>query len=257
MSALDGEIVLADVHTFITFRQPTELTQHNAADGVVFVLAEFSAEVLVELVHRRHRLHHEFIALARLDQVVVVKIVLVADLAHDLLQHILDRHQARHLAVFIHHDRHVGAGLAEFPQQHIQALAFRHAGGGADHFLQRGFVQPVAEHQIQQIFRQQDADDVVRRITVDGEAGVGGFNDEGQVFFRLRRGGQHHALRARHHDLPHLHVGHLHGALEDPQRFGIDQPGAVGIGQDFQNFGLGGWLTGKKVRDFVEKGSAR
>ena len=46
----------------------------------------------------------------------LVLVVLVGDLADDLLQHVLDGHQAGDAAVFVRHQRHVVMALAEVAQ---------------------------------------------------------------------------------------------------------------------------------------------
>src|SRR5207302_5204147 len=53
-------------------------------------------------------------------------VVLVADLADDLLEQILDRHEPRGPAVFVDHDRALRLLALELLQQLGDALGFRH-----------------------------------------------------------------------------------------------------------------------------------
>ena len=52
----------------------------------------------------------------------VVEVVLVLDVADDLLQHVLDGDEARDAAVLVDDDRDVVAVGAELAQQHVEAL---------------------------------------------------------------------------------------------------------------------------------------
>src|SRR5690606_22257930 len=97
---------------------------HQAADGVVLVVIEVGAEAFVEVVNRGQRIDHGLaVGLGRDQRVRVLGVVvLVVDLAADLLEHVLDRHQSGHAAILVDHDRHVVARLAEFAQQHVELL---------------------------------------------------------------------------------------------------------------------------------------
>ena len=55
-------------------------------------------------------------------------VVLVGDLADDLLEDVLDRHQAGEAAVLVDDDRHVGARGLHLPQQLVDRLGLRHEG---------------------------------------------------------------------------------------------------------------------------------
>jgi hypothetical protein len=55
--------------------------------------------------------------------------VLVLDLADDLLDQVLQRHQPRRAAVLVQHDRHLDPLLAHLPDQVLHRLALRHERG--------------------------------------------------------------------------------------------------------------------------------
>jgi hypothetical protein len=61
----------------------------------------------------------------------------------DLLEHVLDRHQAGHAAVLVDHDRHVVAAGAELAQQHVEALRLGHEHRRAQHLAHVEFSSPA------------------------------------------------------------------------------------------------------------------
>ncbi len=127
VGAHDAEAEAADRRRLAALGQPAERLQHEAADGVELVVGEIGAEVRVEVGDLGLRLDAE--AAVRLgDDVVLalVEVVLVLDVADDLLEHVLDRDEPRHAAVFVDDDRDVVAVGAELAQQHVEALRLRH-----------------------------------------------------------------------------------------------------------------------------------
>ena len=87
---------------------------------------ERRAEMRVEVRDLGLRLDAEAAAGLGDDVVLaLVEVVLVLDVADDLLEHVLDRHEARHAAVFVDDDRDVVAVGAELAQQHVEALRLR------------------------------------------------------------------------------------------------------------------------------------
>ena len=56
-------------------------------------------------------------------------LVLVADLTHQLLENIFDRHQPGRPAVFVEHDGDVYLLNSKFAQQILQRLGFRNENG--------------------------------------------------------------------------------------------------------------------------------
>ena len=133
--------------------------------------AKSRAEMRVEVGDLGLRLHAE--AAVRLgDDVVLalVEVVLVLDVADDLLQHVLDRDEARHAAVLVDDDRDVVAVGAELAQQHVEALRLRHEHRGPQRLAQ---VEALRVRVVaQQLLREQDADDVVLVLADHREARV-------------------------------------------------------------------------------------
>src|SRR5579885_1428501 len=112
----DAEHEAAEGDLLARFGQVAEFGRDHAADGVEFVLREAAAEALVEIGDRGERVDQEAAVGLRLDQLLarrIVLVVLVVDLADDLLEHVLDGDEPGHAAVLVDHDRHVIARQAK------------------------------------------------------------------------------------------------------------------------------------------------
>ncbi len=99
-----AEHVATERQLLAGFGQVADRGGDQAADGVVFVFIEVGAEALVEVLDRGQRVDHELpVGLCR-DQGIRVfgVIVLVVDLADDLLQHVLDGDQSGHSRFPVH-----------------------------------------------------------------------------------------------------------------------------------------------------------
>src|SRR4029078_11533858 len=121
--AQDLELQAAEHEGLAATWQADEEVHRQPADRVEFLVAELAAEELVEFLDARLRLDRE-LALAFLANVeIVLDVVLIADVADDLLQHVLDGHQSGHAAILVDDYCHVMMAGAEFLQQHVEALA--------------------------------------------------------------------------------------------------------------------------------------
>src|SRR5690606_38302351 len=218
----------------VALGQMAEGVHDQAAEGVELLIGEVGIELLVELFDRRQALDQEVAGGQFLDVVLVVDIVLVLDVADDLLQYILDGDQTRHAAIFVDDDGHMVMGRAKFLEQHIQPLGLGHTGGRAQHILDIETIGIVFQQQRQQILGQQDAEHVVDAFADHREAGVRRFDDRGQEFTGRLGGLDGAHLRTRDHDVPYLHVGDLQGALDDRQRLDIEDLVALGLAQQLQ-----------------------
>ncbi len=117
------------------------MLDEESADGIGAFLRVARAEGAVEIGDLGDRL--DAVAAAGLGQDVVrglVEVVLVLDVADDLLEHVLDRDQARDAAIFVDHDRHVVAARAELAQEHIEPLRLRHEHRRAQHLAHVEFL---------------------------------------------------------------------------------------------------------------------
>ena len=135
VGAEDAEHETAELDAVIALRNPAELAEHNAADGVELFSGKISAKMAVEVVNTGQCFHRAAVVIDRLDEGFVFDVVLVFDLAHDLFKYVFDSTEAGQIAVFVDNDRHVITVLAELLQQHIESFRFWHIGSRAHHVL--------------------------------------------------------------------------------------------------------------------------
>jgi hypothetical protein len=215
------------------------------AHGIDIVVGEGGAEGVVELGDLGQAVHAPAAVGHWQDIVLVfVQVELILDVAHDLLQHVLDRHQAGHAAVLVDDHGDMVAVDAEVAQQDVQAL-----GLGDEHRRAQGLAQVEGGVGVvaQQVLGQQDADDVVTAAFVDREARVRGLLHEGDERLRGVRDIDHIHLRARHHDVARGQFGDLEHALDHRQRVGVDQVALMRFLEHFEQFRAGVRLGGNQV----------
>ena len=167
-----------------------------------------------------------------------------------MLQHILDGDQPGCPPVLIDHDGQVVAVVAKLPQQIVQALALGHkhrwAQQGAD-------VQLGRTLQFEQVFGQQDADDVVALTLVNRKTRMPGVDHlVQQLVHGVFDVEQVHA-RGRQHHIAGGHVGHADHALEHQTALGVDDLVVLGLGQGLdQLIGRVGSRV-DELREFLQK----
>src|SRR6476619_2901452 len=94
--AVDGgdvELDVVDLHAVADLRRAAELAEDDAADGVVVVVGQMALEALVELLDRQAALDPVEVGPEPYDRR-VLGIELVVDLADDLLEQVLEGHEA-------------------------------------------------------------------------------------------------------------------------------------------------------------------
>ena len=102
-------------------RDTAQLEGHQAADRVdVEVLVELDVVQLAEVLDGQPRRHPEMLVAQVFHGRDFVGVVLVGDLADDLLQHVLDRDQARDGAVLVDQQHHVDAVALHLAQQRVE-----------------------------------------------------------------------------------------------------------------------------------------
>ncbi|CAM2151793.1 hypothetical protein PT2222_270013 [Paraburkholderia tropica] len=242
---------VAETHLLAAMRHVAEMIRHVTADCVHFFIGEMGAERLVELHEFGERAHAEA-AVGRSDDVAafLVEVVFVLDVADDLLQHVLDRDQAGHAAVFVHDDGDVIAVLPEVVQQHVQALRLGDEHGRAQHAAHVEFLLGVIA---QQILREQHADHVVAIAFVDRIARVRLVQHVRDEFVRALGDVDGVHLGARHHDVARAQLGHLEHAFDHRKRIGVDQITRVRVLENFEKLaarvGLGRDEVGQTLEE--------
>ena len=110
LGAVDGEPQAVRRDGRADLGQPAERLGDEAADAVDVVVLDLESEQLAELVDRQPG-RHPVAALADLLHELDLVVVLVGDVADELLDEVLERDQARDAAVLVDHHRQV-VGLA-------------------------------------------------------------------------------------------------------------------------------------------------
>jgi len=134
----------------------------------------------------------------------------------------------------------VAAG-AELPQQHVQALGLGHEDRGTQHLAHVELL--LAGVMAQQVLGEQDADHVVAVLVDDRETRMRRADHLRHEFLHLLVDIDHVHLRARDHDVAHLHFGDGERALGDGQRVGVEQVALVGRAQQLDQVGAVGRLA--------------
>jgi hypothetical protein len=217
---LENEAV--DRDRLAALRQPPEPADDEAADRIEILVGEARVEMVVEVRDLGHRLHA--VAPAAVEQDVVlglVEVVLVLDVADDLLDHVLDRDEPCHAAILVHDDRDVVAVGAEFLQQHVEALGLRHEDHGAQHLAH---VERIFRVEPQQVLGEEDADHVVAVVLEDGKPGVRLLDHPRDELPGALGHIDHVHLRARDHHVADLRLGDLQHALDHRERLGVEEP---------------------------------
>ena len=176
IEAHDLELAVGELQRLAAARQPAELLHDQARHGVELVVRQFGLEVFVEFVDGRLAAHDVLAFAVLADVHVLVDVVLVVDVADDLLDHVFDGHEAGDAAVFVGDDGHVHARAAELAQQHVEPLGFRHEHRGPHEFLdvERRLVGRL-RREAQQILGEQDADDLLAVLVHHRESASGRF----------------------------------------------------------------------------------
>ena len=94
IGAQHGDLEAGHLHRFPALGHAPEVAQQITPDGVVVRRLKPGTEALVEFIQRGKALDGPAAAAMRLDRGLVVEIMLIVDIADDLLKHVLNRDQA-------------------------------------------------------------------------------------------------------------------------------------------------------------------
>ena len=194
----------------------------ETADGVVvlLLLVGLVAEELAQRVHADTRVEDRFRLVDALDRRLFA-VVLVLDLADDLFEQVLDRHETGRAAVLVDDDGDVDLAQAQLRQQFVHALRLRDEVRRAGDLLQR-WAAAFGEA-AQQVLRVDDAGDVVDRLVVQRDAAEALFDDQlERVVDRLALL-ERHDIHARRHDLARRRILHLDDAADHLALFLFDR----------------------------------
>jgi hypothetical protein len=151
-------------------RRPAEQIEHVARDCVVILVLQVGAELLVEVVDRERPVDPDRGVVDALDRL-VRQVELVLDVADDLLDQVLERHDPLRRPVLVHDDGEMLVHPAELCEERGEVLRLRDDVDRAQEILDPRLRQPVVER-CDQIPDVQDPDDRVQRLAVDRIAGI-------------------------------------------------------------------------------------
>ena len=102
------------------------------------------------------------------EEGLLLRVVLVTDVAHDFLDNILHRYESRGTTELVDDDGNVHFVGSELFEEVFDLLRFRNEVGGADQFLPVEVLR-IADVE-QEVLGVQNASDVVVRLFIDGDA---------------------------------------------------------------------------------------
>ena len=151
-------------------------------------------------------------------------LVLVLDLAEDLLEQILQGDQAGDAAELVHPQGQLGAGPLEVAQEVGHGLALRHEVGGLHEGAQRRL---GAVRQLHQVLDQQHAAHLVNAALEDGQAGVAAGGEGGPGLEDRGLQGQGDDARAGRHHFAHHGVAEADHVADELPVLGLED--ALGL----------------------------
>src|SRR5581483_11595501 len=219
---------------------PAEHAEQQAADGIKLFAFEVRPDRFVHIPKVQFALNQPT-SIIEPDNGLLFGVVFVNDIAHDLLDDVLDGDQTGRPTVLILDDRHLGSAAAKFREQLVQTFAFRNEIGGPRDI--RYFAAVSFHDRLQQILCVHDSHNRVNVVFVNGNACVPGLLDE--VGDHLRRI-VHIAgvdVNARSHDFPRNGVGEFNDRVNH-LAFIFDQFAGFGSG----SYDLHALLFGDNLR---------
>ena len=185
------------------------LVDDQARDRVGLLVGQVPVGGTVEVADGHGAVHHELAVAGALELGGLGHVVLVGDLAHDLLQDVLQRDQALERAVLVHHQREVGVPAQELAHLVVERGGVGHEVGRHRHLGDHEGGQAVllaglgveGVRGAQQVLGMHDADDVLLLASEHRQTGVARLEALGQDRPRLGVGVDHLDARAVEHDL--------------------------------------------------------
>src|SRR6478609_2163664 len=152
-------------------RHTAESLAEQPADRVDVLVVEVDAEQVADLVEAEACAHPEPTGL-ELHRLLGARIVLVGDLADELLDEVFEGHEARHAAVLVHDEADVNGVALHLLQERLGLHRLRHEHGATGDAVDRGVAPAglVAEPELHEVFEVQHPDDAIGVGVDDGDA---------------------------------------------------------------------------------------
>ena len=157
---------------------------------------------------------------------------LVADVAEQLRQHVLERQQAGGAAELVDDQRLMRAPLAKLAQDAIGGDALVDASASARIRSASVVVAALGDEPAHEVLRVQDADDVVDRVAVDGQPRVRALRDDADDLVERRVDVERGDLAPRHHQLLGLTQIQPQRALQPAMLVGLEQSAVAALGDE-------------------------
>ncbi len=247
-----GEAEPAELDRLAFLGQVPQSVHDQAADGVELLVREVAAEVGVEIFDGRAGLGTELVLAAPKDARAFVVVVLVVDLADDLLEHVLDGHEPGGTAVLVDDDRHVIAARTKFLQQDIESLALGHEDSGTQQITDVEGASAVVSTEGEQVFGEQDADHLALVVAGHGETRMCRFDRDLEDLLERVVAPEIHHLGTRNHDVAHAQIGDLQHAFDHAQGIRIEQLALLRIFEHLQELLLVLRLAPEHLADSLE-----
>ena len=188
-----------------------------------------------------------------LDRLILLDVVLVVDVADDLLDDVLERDESGDTAVLVDDDGHVIAARAEFAQQHVEAFALGHEHRRPHQLPDVEFRRAASPAvYLQEVLREQDACDRVAIVADHRKARVTRLDHHRHDVIERRVAFDDRHLRARHHDVAHQQVRDREHALDHRECVRVEEAALRGLAQHFDELGAILRLAAHALRDAAQ-----
>ena len=198
------------------FGEATELREDEARERlVVLFLGDLELELFVDVAHVRARV--DLVAAVRqpADGLRGFLAELLGHLAHELGDDVADRDESGGPPVFVEDDRELLLVAPEVRQERGDELRLGDEGHGAEELPQVGLGELVPRDQLEHLLGVGDTDHRVEALLVDGDPAVPALRDGPHDGFHSLVHLDGRELRARRHDLGHVHVVELDDVFDD------------------------------------------
>ncbi|GMA20065.1 hypothetical protein GCM10025862_20860 [Arsenicicoccus piscis] len=220
-------------------RDPPESLGEQTAHGVDVLLVQVEVELVGEVVDVQGG-RDPVAVLPQLLDALGLLVVLVVDLADDLLDDVLHRDQARGAAVLVHDDREVGLVLLHLAQQVVDRLAVRHEVDRAHAALDRQrLVLGVVQQPARDVLEVEQPHDVVVVLADDRDPGEAGAQEQRHPLAQRLVLVERDHVGARHHHLARQRVTELEDRVDHLALVVLDDVALLGHVHEIPQLGLG------------------
>ena len=178
----------------------SQLFDQVAGKRIIIFRFKFQSQLFVQVIDQDTPVKQIFILTDRLNVWDDLLIFLV-DIAHDLLDQVLDRHDTGESAILVHQDRHMMPCLLHAAEQLVRILCLRHKKRLVEHPSDIAFFQRIFPKFDHHVLHMEHTDDIINAFLIYRYPAVPCLKD--LIDLRLKRifnvNGKH--ITPWHHDL--------------------------------------------------------